>query len=139
MAYRSDRRGEKPVTSVTFEVLQAIGSPRVDFHYGQEQPSLHQTGRRYVCSLTPTPQCIRSLDIAVHSGEGLWKLTDLTGLWTRFEAAHVGNEPTRPLESLRLPTGPWTRFEVDPVSHASTAPTAPLFLSIGREPELRNS
>jgi hypothetical protein len=57
---------------------------------------------------------------------GLWKLTDLTGLWTRFEVALVGNEPTRPLESLRLPTGPWTRFEVDPRGsrvHSSHKPT----------------
>ena len=54
-----------------------------------------------------------------------------------LRSAQVGNEPTRPLESLRLPTGPWTRFEVDRVGHASTAPTAPFFLSIGREPERR--
>ncbi len=41
--------------------LPTIGSPRVDFHHGQEQLR-SITGRRYVCSLTLTPQCTRSLD-----------------------------------------------------------------------------
>jgi hypothetical protein len=43
MAYRSDRRGEKPVTWLAFQgPFATIGSPRVDFHYGQERASLHQ-------------------------------------------------------------------------------------------------
>ena len=28
---------------------------------------------------------------------GLWKLPDLTGLWTRFEESHAGDEPQKPL------------------------------------------
>jgi len=57
--------------------------------------------------------------------DGLWKLTDLTGLWTLLEAAHVGRAHS-PLENLRFPTGPWTRFEVALGGHAPTSFHSPL-------------
>ena len=55
----------------------------------------------------------------------LWKLPDLTGLWTLFEDAHVGRAHS-PLENLRFPTGPWTRFEEAHVGHAPTSFHSPL-------------
>jgi hypothetical protein len=54
----------------------------------------------------------------------LWKLPDLTGLWTFFEAAHDGQVHS-PLENLRFPTGPWTRFEEAGVGHAPTSSHSP--------------
>ena len=36
MAYRSDRRGGKPMTSVALRGLAPIGSPRANFHHGPE-------------------------------------------------------------------------------------------------------
>lgn len=55
----------------------------------------------------------------------LWKLPDLTGLWTLFEAAHDGQAHS-PLENLRFPTGPWTRFEEAGVGRAPTTSHSPL-------------
>lgn len=72
---------------------------------------------------TPTPKSsltVRSLK------DGLWKLPDLTGLWTRFEVSRVRDEPTSPLENLRFPTGPWTRFEATLVGFAPTSFHSPL-------------
>jgi hypothetical protein len=57
--------------------------------------------------------------------DGLWKLPDLTGLWTLFEAARVRRAHS-PLENLRFPTGPWTRFEEAHGGHASTSFHSPL-------------
>jgi hypothetical protein len=57
--------------------------------------------------------------------DGLWKLTDLTDLWTLFEEAHAGRAHS-PLENLRFPTGPWTHFEVARVGHAPTSFHSPL-------------
>jgi hypothetical protein len=37
MAHRSDRRGDEPITALAFEAVQAIGSPRADFHDGPER------------------------------------------------------------------------------------------------------
>jgi hypothetical protein len=56
--------------------------------------------------------------------DGLWKLPDLTGLWTLFEAAHDGQAHS-PLENLRFPTGPWTRFEAAGVGRAPTSSHSP--------------
>ena len=41
--------------------------------------------------LTPTQ---KSSLTASSTKDGLWKLPDLTGLWTLFEAAHPGHAPT---------------------------------------------
>jgi hypothetical protein len=71
---------------------------------------------------TPTPKS--SLTV-FPTKDGLWKLPDLTGLWTLFEAAHVGRALS-PLENLRFPTGPWTRFEDALVGHAPTSFHSPL-------------
>ena len=62
---------------------------------------------------------------ASSSKDGLWKLPDLTGLWTLFEAAHGGRAHS-PLENLRFPTGPWTRFEAAHGGHAPTSFHSPL-------------
>jgi hypothetical protein len=59
---------------------------------------------------------------------GLWKLTDLTGLWTRFEVALGGIRAHSPLENLRFPTGPWTRFEVHPRGSRVHSSHSPRFL-----------
>jgi hypothetical protein len=60
MAYRSDRRGGKPATSVALRGHTSRLAPRAwIFHHGQERPR-SITGRRYVCSLTPTPRTNRS-------------------------------------------------------------------------------
>ena len=42
MAHRSDRRGGTPITALAFEVVQAIGTPRADFHDGPEPKRLHR-------------------------------------------------------------------------------------------------
>ena len=55
---------------------------------------------------------------------GLWKLTDLTGLWTRFEVALVGNEPTVPWKTFGFPQVLGRASKSTHVGHASTAPTA---------------
>ena len=71
---------------------------------------------------TPTPKS--SLTASLPQ-DGLWKLPDLTGLWTLFEEAHAGTAHS-PLENLRFPTGPWTRFEAALVGHAPTSFHSPL-------------
>ena len=71
---------------------------------------------------TPTE---KSSLTATSAKDGLWKLPDLTGLWTLFEAAR-GGQAHSPLENLRFPTGPWTRFEGAHVGHAPTSFHSPL-------------
>jgi hypothetical protein len=71
---------------------------------------------------TPTPK--PSLT-ASSTKNGLWKLPDLTGLWTLFEAA-PGGRAHSPLENLRFPTGPWTRFEEALGGCAPTSSHSPL-------------
>ena len=55
---------------------------------------------------------------------GLWKPTDLTGLWTRFEVAFVGNEPTVPWKTFGFPQVLGRASKSTHVGYASTAPTA---------------
>ena len=71
---------------------------------------------------TPTQ---KSSLTATSPKDGLWKLTDLTGLWTVFEAAR-DSKAHSPLENLRFPTGPRTRFEEALVGHAPTSFHTPL-------------
>jgi hypothetical protein len=53
MAYRSDRRGVKPITPLALlRSFSAIGSPCAAFHHGPELEEAPLRGRRYVCSLT---------------------------------------------------------------------------------------
>ena len=72
--------------------------------------------------LTPTQKSSLTATSATH---GLWKLPDLTGLWTLFEAALAGRAHS-PLENLRFPTGPWTRFEEARGGRAPTSFHSPL-------------
>jgi hypothetical protein len=55
---------------------------------------------------------------------GLWKLTDLTGLWTHFEVALGGNEPTVPWKTFGFPQVLGRASKSTHVGHAPTAPTA---------------
>jgi hypothetical protein len=42
MTHRSDRRGDTPITRLAIRAVQAIGSPRADFHDGPELLRLHE-------------------------------------------------------------------------------------------------
>ena len=77
---------------------------------------------------TPTQ---KSSLTATSPKDGLWKLTDLTGLWTVFEAAR-DSKAHSPLENLRFPTAPWTRFEEARGGHAPTSFHSPFFLEVER-------
>lgn len=59
---------------------------------------------------------------------GLVKLMDLTGLWTRFEVARVGNETTVPWKTFGFPQVLGRTSKSPHVGHAPTAPTARDFL-----------
>jgi hypothetical protein len=52
MTHRSDRLGGTPITRLAIRAVQAIGTPRADFHDGPEPTRLHGRGRRYDCSPT---------------------------------------------------------------------------------------
>ena len=54
MANRSDRRGDKPITSVALVAQQPIGSPRAASILARSS-NAPLRGRRYDCSPTPPP------------------------------------------------------------------------------------
>ena len=52
MAHRSDRRGDTPITRLACEAVEQRLAPRARISMMARSETLHQRGRRYVCSLT---------------------------------------------------------------------------------------